>query len=155
MSVFTLFAEAILRHATCRGAVKDPRASPADLKWYLLINLFGSVFLRGAEPYATNLAGLLSNDEVLGHDFVYGELLIGDLGGRTRLLADYKVMRQADLIANHEVAEFVRHHKINGLGIGWIDAHLLASAIVAGSRLWTADRPLLAVAQDLGVAYLP
>jgi predicted nucleic acid-binding protein len=111
-------------------------------------------FLAGAEPYSNNLDRLLSNDEVLGHDFVYGELLIGDRGGRTKLLADYKVMRQAVLVANHEVVEFVRHQKINGRGIGWIDAHLLASAIVASSRLWTADRPLAAVAQDLGAAYL-
>jgi len=110
-------------------------------------------FLAGTEPYASNLDRLLSGDEVLGHDFVYGELLIGDRGVRARLLAQYKVMRQAALVANPEVVEFVRHHKINARGIGWIDAHLLASAIVANSRLWTADRPLAAVAQDIGVAY--
>lgn len=110
-------------------------------------------FLAGTEPFASNLDRLLSGDEVLGHDFVYGELLIGDRGSRTKLLAEYKVMRQAALVTNPEVVEFVRHHKINGRGIGWIDAHLLASAIVATSRLWTADRPLGAVAQDIGVAY--
>ena len=110
-------------------------------------------FLAGTEPYASKLDRLLSGDEVLGHDFVYGELLIGDRGARAKLLAEYKVMRQAALVANSEVVEFVRHHKINGRGIGWIDAHLLASAIVASSRLWTADRPLAAVAQDIGVAY--
>ena len=110
-------------------------------------------FLAGAEPYASKLDRLLSDDEVLGHDFVYGELLIGDRGARTRLLAEYEMMRQASLVANPEVVEFVRHHKINGRGIGWIDAHLLSSAIVAGARLWTADRRLAAVAQDVGVAY--
>jgi predicted nucleic acid-binding protein len=110
-------------------------------------------FLAGTEPYASKLDRLLSNNEALGHDFVYGELLIGDRGARSKLLADYKLMNQATLVANLEVVEFVRHHKINGLGIGWIDAHLLASAIVAGSRLWTADRPLAAIAQGIGVAY--
>lgn len=109
--------------------------------------------MAGAEPYASKLDQLLSNQEVLGHDFVYGELLIGDRGAREKLLAEYKVMRQAVLVANPEVVEFVRHHKIKGRGIGWIDAHLLASAIVASSSLWTADRPLAAVAQDIGVAY--
>ena len=111
-------------------------------------------FLAGAEPYANNLDRLLSNGEVLGHDFVYGELLIGDRGGRAKLLADYKAIPPTILVANPEVAEFVSHRKINGRGIGWIDAHLLASAIVAGSRLWTADRSLGAIAQDLGVAYM-
>lgn len=110
-------------------------------------------FLRGTEPYASELDRLLSNDEVLGHDFVYGELLIGDRGARTKLLAAYQMMRQAAPIANLEVVEFVRHRKINGRGIGWIDAHLLASAIVAHSSLWTADDPLDAVAKDVGVAY--
>ena len=39
-------------------------------------------FLAGTEPYAGELDRLLADDEVLGHDFVYGELLIGDRGGR-------------------------------------------------------------------------
>jgi predicted nucleic acid-binding protein len=110
-------------------------------------------FLAGTEPYASSLDPLLSNDEALGHDFVYGELLIGDRGARTKLLAEYQMMRQAPLVANSEVVEFVKHHKINGRGIGWLDAHLLASAIVASSMIWTADRPLADVAQDIGVAY--
>jgi predicted nucleic acid-binding protein len=110
-------------------------------------------FLAGAEPYASKLDRLLSDDQVLGHDFVYGELLIGDRGARRKLLAEYKVMRRAALIAHLEVVQFVMHHKITSRGIGWIDVHLLASAIVAGSNLWTADRPLATVAQDIGVAY--
>jgi predicted nucleic acid-binding protein len=110
-------------------------------------------FLTGTEPYARELDRLLSEDQVLGHDFVYGELLIGDRGGRAKLLAAYKAMRHAALVANNEVVEFVRHRKVNGRGIGWIDAHLLASAIVERSALWTADRPLAFVAKDVGVAY--
>jgi predicted nucleic acid-binding protein len=47
-------------------------------------------FLAGTEPYASELDRLLSGDEVLGHDFVYGELLIGDRRGRAKLLAAYK-----------------------------------------------------------------
>ena len=112
-------------------------------------------FLAGTEPYASDLDRLLSNDEVLGHDCVYGELLIGDRGGRAKLLTLYKAMGQATSIADAEVVEFVRHRKINGRGIGWIDAHLLASAIVAHSTLWTADRPLAVVAHDIGVVYRP
>ena len=44
-------------------------------------------FLAGTEPYASDLDRLLSDDEVLGHDFVYGELLIGYRGAREKLLA--------------------------------------------------------------------
>jgi len=110
-------------------------------------------FLAGTEPFAGNLDRLLGANEVLGHDFVYGELLIGDRGAREKLLAGYKVIHQAELVANLEVIEFVRHHKINGLGIGWIDAHLLASTLVARGRLWTADRALDKVAEKLRVNY--
>ena len=110
-------------------------------------------FLAGTQPYASELDRLLTDDEVLGHDFVYGEFLIGDRGGRAKLLAAYKAIHQVASVANHEVVEFVRRRKINGRGIGWIDAHLLASAIVAHSTLWTADRPLAAVAQDIGVGH--
>ena len=110
-------------------------------------------FLTGTEPFASELDLLLSNDEVLGHDFVYGELLIGDRGGRAKFLAGYRAIRQVATVADREVVEFVRRRRINGRGFGWIDAHLLASALVAHSSLWTADRPLAAVALDIGVAH--
>jgi predicted nucleic acid-binding protein len=84
---------------------------------------------------------------------VYGELLIGDKGGRTELLANYERMDQAPLVSHAEVVAFVRHRKLNGRGIGWIDAHLLASALVGRLRLWTVDSPLAIVSTELGIAY--
>ncbi len=110
-------------------------------------------FLGNRAPYATDLDGLLSRDEVSGHDFVYGELLIGDRGGRKALLANYERMDQAPLVHHAEVVAFVRDRKLNGRGIGWIDAHLLASALVGRLKLWTADSPLAAVAAELAIAY--
>lgn len=110
-------------------------------------------FLRGSEPYASELDRLLGRDEVLGHEFVYGELLIGDRGGRPRLLGAYLQMHQAITLAHSEVVELVRHRKLYGRGIGWIDVHLLASALVERADLWTADAPLAALAKDLAVAH--
>jgi predicted nucleic acid-binding protein len=110
-------------------------------------------FLANRTPYATELDGLLSRDEVRGHDFVYGELLIGDRGGRKELLANYERMNRAPFVPHAEVAAFVRDRKLNGRGIGWIDVHLLASALVGRLKLWTADSPLATVAADLGIAY--
>jgi hypothetical protein len=43
---------------------------------------------------------------------------------------------------------------LNGRGVGWIDIHLLASAVVERLSLWTADPRFAAVAQELGVDYL-
>ncbi len=110
-------------------------------------------FLANRAPYAAGLDGLLSRDEVWGHDFVYGELLIGDRGGRKVLLESYQRMHQAPLVPHAEVAAFVRDRRLNGRGIGWIDAHLLASALVGRLELWTTDSPLATVATELGIAY--
>jgi predicted nucleic acid-binding protein len=110
-------------------------------------------FLANRAPYALELDRLLSRDEVAGHELVYGELLIGDRGGRRKLLAAYEQMHQARIIPHRDVVAFVRDRALYGRGAGWIDVHLLASAIVGRLQLWTADPRLAAVAKELGVAY--
>ena len=110
-------------------------------------------FLSDQSPYATELDHLLSRDEVSGHDFIYGELLIGDKGGRKQLLASYKRMHQAPSASHGEVAVLVRERRLHGRGIGWIDAHLLASALIGRLKLWTADPRLAVLANELGIAY--
>ena len=110
-------------------------------------------FLSNRAPCAAELDGLLSRDEVSGHDFVYGELLIGDRGGRKQLLADYEQMHQAPMVPHGDVVAFVRERRLHGRGVGWIDAHLLASALVGRLKLWTADPRLATLAQELGIAY--
>ena len=112
-----------------------------------------SRFLSNRAPYAAGLGALLARNEVCGHDLVYGELLIGDVGGRKLLLQDYQQMHQALLVPHSDVVVFVRSRRLHGRGIGWIDAHLLASSLVGRLKLWTTDPRLLIVAQELGVAY--
>lgn len=92
-------------------------------------------FLLNRGGYGKELQELLAAGRVTGHELVYGELLIGDKGGRSRLLADYRRMRQARRVA------------------GWIDIHLLASALAEGYALWTADPRLAALAEELGCGY--
>jgi predicted nucleic acid-binding protein len=110
-------------------------------------------FLSNREPYASGLDELLSRDEVAGHEMVYGELLVGDRGGRARLLSIYGQMTQAKAVPHVDVVEFARARRLLGRGIGWIDVHLLASTIAAGLQLWTADARLAAMAAELDVAY--
>jgi predicted nucleic acid-binding protein len=110
-------------------------------------------FLSNRAPYAAELDGLLSRDEVSGHLFVYGELLIGDKGGRRQLLTNYEQMHRAPSVPHRDVVEFVRDRRLHGLGIGWIDAHLLASALVGRLKLWTTDPRLAVLARELGIAY--
>jgi predicted nucleic acid-binding protein len=40
-----------------------------------------------------------------------------------------------------------------GFGLGWVDMHLLASALIGDSRLWTVDRAMAAAAKQLGIAF--
>lgn len=110
-------------------------------------------FLAGREPHATGLDELLSRDEVAGHDMVFGELLIGDRGGRAKLLSAYANMHRCDTVPHDEVVEFVRQRRLFGRGMGWIDLHLLASAIVGRLQLWTADQEFAAVAAELRIAF--
>jgi predicted nucleic acid-binding protein len=110
-------------------------------------------FLADRIPFAAELDRLLEKDEVAGHDLVYGELLIGDVGGRTGLLNSYDLIQRVPAVGHVEVATFVRSHKLHGRGIGWIDAHLLASALVADTLLWTADEHLDKLAGELGIGY--
>jgi predicted nucleic acid-binding protein len=110
-------------------------------------------FLSNRSPHAAELDGLLSRDEVSGHAFVYGELLIGDRGGRRQLLTAYDQMHQAPVVPHGDVVAFVRERRLHGRGIGWIDAHLLASALVGRLKLWTTDPRLATLAKELEIAY--
>ena len=109
-------------------------------------------------PFEEELTDLLIRGQIAGHDLVFGELLIrdkggGDKGGRAKALEDYERMDQAPVVPHDAVVQLVHIRKLHGQGVGWIDVHLLASALVGRLRLWTADPRLHRVAQELGVAY--
>jgi predicted nucleic acid-binding protein len=112
-------------------------------------------FLANREPYAAELDRLLERDEVVGHELIFGELLVGDRGGRPKLLAAYEQMHQASVVPHVEVVAFVRDRCLQGRGVKWIDIHLLASALVDRLQVWTADPRFADVADDLSVAYVP
>jgi predicted nucleic acid-binding protein len=115
-----------------------------------------SVWIRsfaGREPFARDLDRLLSTDQVAGHELVYGELLIGDRGGRTKFLSGYSKIFQAAIIPHKDVVAFVEVRDLHGRGVGWVDISLLASAIVSGFKLWTTDPRLSAMANEFGVDY--
>ena len=111
-------------------------------------------FLGNRAPYAAEMDRLLGLEEVTGHELVYGELLIGDRGGRRKLLAAYERMHQAGMVSHREVVAFVRDRGLHARGVGWIDIHILASAIVARLPLWTADPRFLVLTNEFGIAYV-
>lgn len=110
-------------------------------------------FPRESGALSEHLDSLLSRDEVTGHELIYGELLIGDRGARSKLLARYEKMSQAGLVRHDDVVAFARFRRLHGRGLGWIDVHLLASAIVDRIQLWTADERFAAIVREFGVAW--
>lgn len=96
---------------------------------------------------------LLKAEQVLAHPYVLGEIALGTL--RDRALIGVLAKVDPPMIARHdEVLRLIETEKLFGTGIGYVDAHLLASArITPELQLWTRDRRLLAVATRLGVAY--
>jgi predicted nucleic acid-binding protein len=110
-------------------------------------------FLTNKAPYTAELDRILDRGEAAGHDLIHGELLMGDSGGRRELLSLYDLIHRLPTVPHAEVAVFVRTRKLQGRGIGWINAHLLASALVANARLWTADERLSKLAGELGAGF--
>jgi predicted nucleic acid-binding protein len=84
----------------------------------------------------------LMDDRILMHPFVLGEIACGNLQRRSSILSDLGQLPHAVSAENGEVLEFLARHRLFGKGIGWVDAHLLASAALTRCRLWTLDSRL-------------
>ena len=98
------------------------------------------------------LARGLDAGEVLSHRFVIGELAMGNLRDRATILGALRRLPTATAATDDEVLAFVERHSLHGLGVGYVDAHLLASVrLTRDARLWTADRRLQEIAARMGV----
>ena len=111
-----------------------------------------SVWIDHLRSGNAQLAARLERGEVWCHPFIIGELACGNLANRREILRRLEALPRADVAQHREVLAFLEAHDLPGRGIGWVDAHLLASARLARLALWTLDRPLAAVARALGVA---
>jgi predicted nucleic acid-binding protein len=98
------------------------------------------------------LGEALERGEVLSHPFVIGELACGELANRGEVLELLLTLPASPLATDGEALRFIEDRRLMGKGIGYIDVHLLASAILAeGVRLWTRDKRLAAIAALLDV----
>ncbi|HMB95607.1 MAG TPA: PIN domain-containing protein [Tepidisphaeraceae bacterium] len=98
------------------------------------------------------LAQLLSDDQVLCHRFIVGELACGWLKNRQTILTFLSKLPQATSAAHDEVLDLLQSRQLFAKGIGWIDAHLLAATLLSHSRIWTTDRHLMKSAHDMNIA---
>jgi predicted nucleic acid-binding protein len=99
------------------------------------------------------LEDLLMRQRALMHSSVIGELACGTLPRRPQLLGWLRRIPAATVARDQEVFTLIEERHLWGKGIGWVDAHLLASALITESELWTRDQPLHAAAVKLGLAF--
>jgi len=99
------------------------------------------------------LINLLNTGQVVVHPFVIGELALGNLQQRDVILDTLNNMPRANIATDDEVLTFINQGRLYGLGVGYIDAHLLTSVrLTPGTLLWTQDKRLSATANQLKLA---
>ncbi|WP_027156927.1 type II toxin-antitoxin system VapC family toxin [Methylobacter luteus] len=112
-----------------------------------------SVWIDHLRRSDAELAAMLLEGQVLVHPWVVGELACGNLQDRKLVLGLLQSLPSAPVASAGEVLFFIEKHALMGRGIGYVDVHLLAAARLAGTRLWTRDRQLVVVADELGMAF--
>lgn len=110
-----------------------------------------SIWIEHFRVGSDRLRTLLFYEQVLCHPFIIGELACGTLQRRSEILSMLKALPEANQLDHEEVMTFLDARRLYGHGIGWVDAHLLASALLTGCTLWTLDKPLRRAAAALNV----
>lgn len=114
-----------------------------------------SVWVDHLRRHSSRLAMLLDRGQVACHPFVLGELALGSLRNRPVLLGLLAELPATAVVGHDEAMALVEQHDLPGAGIGWVDVHLLAAALVEGLPMWTNDRRLDVVARRLDAAWRP
>ncbi len=98
-----------------------------------------------------DLKVLLLSNQVCIHPYILGELSCGNISNRKEVLSLLRTLRSIDLVLDEEVFILIEERKLFGQGLGFIDIHLLASAMIHQVLIWTRDKSLKRVAVELGI----
>jgi predicted nucleic acid-binding protein len=112
-----------------------------------------SVWVRHFRQGEPKLADRLSEGIVLIHPFVLGELACCRLKTRVAVLSDLHALPVAKLASNAEALKLIEERRLWGRGLGCVDVHLLASALLSHCGLWTLDKTLGEAATELGMTW--
>ena len=96
---------------------------------------------------------MLEQGQVLLHPFVLGELACGRLNPRKEILEDLAGLPKPEIASDDEVLKFIEAHRLMETGLGYIDAHILASTLLTGAMIWTLDSALKRAANKLGICF--
>ena len=124
----------------------DPLAQAVDV----LVDT--SVWIDHLRKDREDLRARLEAGDVVCHPFILGELACGTIRKRDEVLSLLAALSQVAVADHDEVLQLLDTHQLMGKGLGWIDAHLLASTQLDGEILWTLDGPLKRAARIVGVS---
>lgn len=112
-----------------------------------------SVWVEHLKSGTTGLESFLNDGQVVSHPFIIGELACGNLKNRMQILSLLDTLPSAQLADHEEVMLFMETNWLMGKGLGYIDIHLLASAVLTNVRLWTFDKRLSKAAAMLEIKF--
>lgn len=112
-----------------------------------------SVWISHLRDGSPSLEELLNNGDVLCHLFILGELACGNIKNRIEILSLLKSLPMAMEAEHVEILRFIEDKKLAGKGLGYIDVHLLASAILSDSQIWSLDKRLNFAALELNIGF--
>jgi hypothetical protein len=96
---------------------------------------------------------LLNEYEAAVHPYVLCELACGNFKNRNKIFELLSHLPSIAEISTDEYFVFLENHKLYGLGLGFVDIHLLASSLISQCSIYTRDKTLLAVANSLKIGY--
>ena len=111
-----------------------------------------SIWISHLREGNRQLKELLLNAQVMCHSFIIGELACGNIKNRNEIISLLTALPMAQKVDFEEFLFFIDQNHLMGKGIGFVDIHLLASAKLAGVKLWTADKRLVSAAEQLKLA---
>jgi len=111
-----------------------------------------SVWIKHLRESEKNLVRLLEQGLVACHPFIIGELACGGIKNRHEIISLLNDLPSTDILDHYDIMEFIEYRKIMNKGIGYVDVHLLGSALVTETPLWTFDKALKKIANQLSIS---
>ena len=113
-----------------------------------------SVWVSHLRDGNAELANLLNDGRVLCHPLIVGELACGNLKDRAVILSFLQLLPMSIEAEHDEVLSFIENNRLMGKGMGYVDVHLITSAVLTGVPVWTLDKKLAQAADSLYVKYI-
>ena len=111
-----------------------------------------SIWIDNLKKANADFIAKLQTGGIYMHPYVTAELALGHLKNRTKILRWYASLPHISIASHAELLKTIESHGLYGRGVGFVDAHLLASVLLTpGTLLWTRDKRLRAVAEESGI----